>query len=169
VPHLNGLTPATEPERRFAPAGHVAAFSAQTELLPSPEDHPARPADAATDPAPSRTGTPELDLLPEWIPVVPVDGDGGLLGAAVDFDVYVEPLYPRALRRRGIEGFVELIVRIDGEGRVVDWDIVAFGPDAAFKDEVERVVGQWRFSPPAGAGAGPPPWHRRVRIEFRLQ
>jgi len=101
--------------------------------------------------------------------VLPAEGDGGLLGAPVDFEVYVEPLYPPALRRRGVEGFVELVVHIDGEGRVVGWDTVAFGPDAAFKEEVERVVGQWRFSAPAGPGPDAPPWRRRVRIVFRLE
>lgn len=172
VPGRNSPLPWTEPEQGPALAGHAAPAPAQTDPLPSPGNRDAMPSHGETGPAPTgtfRTGTTGMDLVPEWVHLGPAEGDGILPGTSVDFDVYVEPLYPRALRRRGIEGFVELIVHIDGEGRVIGWDMVDFGPDAAFKEEVERVVGRWRFSTPADPGAGAPPWHRRVRIEFRLE
>src|SRR5690606_18172463 len=111
-----------------------------------------------------------VSLIPEWIPAAGDEGEGVAPAAFTDFAHFVEPTYPRALRRRGVEGFVELIIRVDAQGRVIDWEVTDFGPVPAFKEEVERVAGRWRFSPAEISGMGGSTLtSRRVRIEFKLE
>lgn len=144
-----------------APAGPMAT------LAPTPM--PAEPAPRVPYPAPgpapvgasARPAAPGRRLVPE-----PVPGELLATGALLHFE---EPHYPRPLRRRGIEGFVEVTVHLDGQGNVTHWHVDRFEPDAALKAEVERVVPLWRFyvAPEwEREGAVPPPV--TVRIEFRL-
>lgn len=65
----------------------------------------------------------------------------------------VEPQYPRAALRHGIEGWVQLAVTVDQHGRVVDLDVVnASSRSHGFVDAARSAVRQWRFDTVAEAG-----------------
>ncbi|MBN2232735.1 MAG: TonB family protein [Deltaproteobacteria bacterium] len=59
----------------------------------------------------------------------------------------VEPVYPFAARRRGIEGQVEVRFVVDAAGAVRDIFIVNAEPPGIFEDAVRRTLSRWRFKP----------------------
>ena len=63
----------------------------------------------------------------------------------------VAPAYPRAARLRGVEGWVVLDYRVDGDGRVTDVAIREAQPEGAFELAARRALERWRY--PAGAAA----------------
>jgi protein TonB len=59
----------------------------------------------------------------------------------------VEPLYPFAARRRGIEGQVEVRFVVDTDGTVRDISIIRAEPPGIFDDTVRHTLSRWRFKP----------------------
>jgi protein TonB len=59
----------------------------------------------------------------------------------------VEPVYPFAARRRGIEGQVEVRFVVDADGTVRDISIVRAEPPGIFEDTVRHTISRWRFKP----------------------
>jgi bla regulator protein BlaR1 len=66
----------------------------------------------------------------------------------------VAPAYPRAARLRGVEGWVVLDYRVDGDGRVTDIAIREAQPEGAFELAARRALERWRY--PAGAALAAP-------------
>lgn len=103
-------------------------------------------------------------------PLAPGDGERDALWVPVqEMAVFVEPIYPRPLRRQGIEGYVEVLVRVGRDGEVLAWEVTDFVPVEAFKEAVNEVVPRWRFVVPSSqAKENGEPFLVRVRVEFRL-
>lgn len=82
---------------------------------------------------------------------------------------YREPVYPPSLRRRGVEGFVDVQIHTDPAGRVVSWQILRQEGSEFFATAVDAVVSHWEFvMDPTWErlNLAPPPFV--VRVEFRL-
>lgn len=61
--------------------------------------------------------------------------------------------YPREARRRGIEGYVVLRLRVDARGRVEDAVVVEAEPDNVFDRSAKRAVLAYRFDPARSGGS----------------
>ena len=60
--------------------------------------------------------------------------------------VRIPPQFPPKLLLNRVSGRVDLLIVIDEEGRVTDYEVLRFTHDE-FKREVIRVIRQWKFSP----------------------
>ncbi|MBT6659811.1 MAG: energy transducer TonB [Verrucomicrobia bacterium] len=60
--------------------------------------------------------------------------------------VRIPPQYPPKLLLNRVSGRVDLLIVIDEEGRVTDYQVRRFTHNE-FKREVTRVIRQWKFSP----------------------
>ena len=79
----------------------------------------------------------------------------------------VEPAYPDAARRAGIEGTVELEVSIDASGKVTDVEVVR-GLPLGVSDAAADAVRKWTYRPARGP-RGPLSSRKTVRIRFALE
>jgi protein TonB len=75
--------------------------------------------------------------------------------------------YPRRARRRGLEGTVELKIRIDEKGAVAKVVVEKSSGHAILDEAAKSGVARWRFHPALKDGAPVPAWIRRT-IRFRL-
>jgi protein TonB len=114
---------------------------------------------AEPEPAPAPAPEPPPPPAPEPVPAEPtgVDDAPPLLLASP------APNYPSIARRRGWEGSVVLVMRLDSEGRVVDAQVETSSGHAVL-DEAARaqVLRAWRYV------AGPAGRTARHRITFSL-
>ena len=58
---------------------------------------------------------------------------------------FVAPSFPRAARRRGISGFVEVGFTINADGTTADILVLDADPDEIFDKSARAAVRQWRF------------------------
>ena len=79
----------------------------------------------------------------------------------------VEPAYPEAARRAGVEGTVELEVAIDASGKVTDVEVVR-GLPLGVSDAAADAVRRWTYRPARGP-RGPIASRKTVRIRFALE
>lgn len=79
----------------------------------------------------------------------------------------VDPSYPDAARRAGVEGTVVLEAAIGADGRVVGVEVVR-GLPLGLSEAAASAVGRWQYRPAMGR-AGPIASRKQVRIEFRLR
>lgn len=59
----------------------------------------------------------------------------------------VNPVYPEAARKRGVEGWVELAFTVQPNGTVDDVEVRNASPAEIFDDAAVRAIRQWRFEP----------------------
>ena len=59
----------------------------------------------------------------------------------------VNPVYPEAARKRGIEGWVELAFTVTTNGTVEDIEVRNASPAQVFEDSAIRALRGWRFKP----------------------
>jgi len=78
----------------------------------------------------------------------------------------VDPPYPEAARRSGVEGTVVLDVRIDESGAVTDIQVQR-GLPLGVSEAAVAAVSRWKYRPARGR-TGPVPSHKTVRVIFRL-
>jgi periplasmic protein TonB len=76
----------------------------------------------------------------------------------------VDPTYPDAARRAGIEGTVELEVSIDATGKVTDVE-VARGLPFGLSESAVEAVRRWTWKP-ARTASGPVASRKTVRVRF---
>ena len=122
---------------------------------PPPEEEPAEAVEGAVTPGPASSA-----------PAIPPEPAPGLLEAPTVL-THVEPSYPDAARRAGIEGTVELEVSIDATGKVTDVEVargLPFGLSEAAVDAVRR----WTWKP-AHAASGAVASRKTVRVRFVLK
>jgi TonB family protein len=76
----------------------------------------------------------------------------------------VAPVYPRALREKGVQGFATVEVRVDSTGRVVDAELVRCTlPE--FGERALQASRAWTFKPAMAQGR---PITARVRLPFEF-
>ena len=78
-----------------------------------------------------------------------------------------KPVYPEIARSAGIEGWVEVKVRVDEKGKVIDVVILKVIGHPDFASSVKAVAQNWRFSPPRVMGQKVQVWVIR-KVAFRL-
>ena len=59
----------------------------------------------------------------------------------------MNPVYPEAARKRGVEGWVELAFTVTPGGAVDDIQVRNASPAEIFDDAAVRAIKQWRFEP----------------------
>ena len=79
----------------------------------------------------------------------------------------VEPVYPAAAKRRGLEGWVEIKFLVNRQGIVSQETIVTAQPAGVFENSALNALRQWRFSPGLLQGQAVDTWVVQV-IRFRL-
>ena len=168
-------TPLGQPEAANQASGsaqmtatlQTAAIGTPTEARPTqdsgpsltdePIDNTARLAALSALPSPLRgtsnppaTGT---EQAPSTAPSEPTQPAQSRYAGPPAVLYQVEPQYPRSALRQGIEGWVQLAVSVDQQGRVVDLEVVdASSPSHGFIDAARSAVRQWRFDTVAEAG-----------------
>ena len=78
------------------------------------------------------------------------------------------PTYPASARRRGIEGYVVVRMRVDPSGRVTDVVVIDAQPPGVF-DESARLAAQSYLFSPARSGGQAVATTLEQRIVFRLR
>ena len=61
---------------------------------------------------------------------------------------YVAPVYPRAARRRGLTGSVEINFSIRADGSTGNIEVLSSRPGDIFVSSATKAVSKWRFEPP---------------------
>ncbi len=80
---------------------------------------------------------------------------------------YVEPIYPEAARRMGVEGWVEVEFTVGPDGRVSDARVVRSSGGGRLDDAAIAAVRRWLFRPALRDGK-PVPATCYVKVVFRL-
>ncbi len=110
------------------------------------------------DPEPEPVSQPEdthkVDPLEVVAPAETNTAPDGL--AAHDKDPGIvhrpRPKYPRMAKYRGIEGYVDVRLRVTSGGAVETIEILDSKPRGIFDDSVRRTVRDWRFTPATREG-----------------
>ena len=138
-----------------------------TNLAPSPPSEPPPPESPLAG-APA-TGAPAPGAPPAGVPATAPQEPSGLAEEAVSPAVLiskVEPDYPEAARRAGIEGSVVLDATISETGQVIAVAVERELPLGVTEAAV-RAVQSWKYQPARGKG-GPVLSHKTIRIVFSL-
>jgi len=83
-------------------------------------------------------------------------------------DRYVEPRYPSAAVRKGVEGWVELDFTVGVDGSVKDIEVRAAEPGGVFEEAATKSVSQWRYRPLMRNGRAVEQ-RARLRMRFALE
>ena len=116
-----------------------------------------RPRRASASAAPSPETAPE----PAAPPVLPDVRARPVVGACPG------PAYPGRERRLGVEGVVEVLVRVAADGTVESAEVAATSGAVALDEAAVAAVCAWRFEPASAAGV-PVPDTVIQRVRFRL-
>lgn len=82
--------------------------------------------------------------------------------------VRVEPRYPPAAARDGVEGWVRLRFTIDETGGVTDIEIIDAQPRRIFDQEARRALRRWRYAPKVVDGQAQRQEGMTVQLDFTL-
>ncbi|WP_233520486.1 energy transducer TonB [Flocculibacter collagenilyticus] len=82
--------------------------------------------------------------------------------------VRIDPKYPIAAAREGIEGWVELSFTISGAGTVENVKVIEALPDRMFNREAIRALRKWKYKPKTVDGKSVALPNQRIRLEFSL-
>ncbi len=154
APTSPGREAAVLPERRQMPM--VKGTQApRTAAGPMPGELPVRGMGREGIPASGAEEAGEQPLRPS----------GGSGGGGWSVVSQVSPVYPPAARRRGLEGSVVLLVRVDADGSPIEVEVET-SERTDFATAAQRAVEQWRFEVEEGFDFA----ERRLRVtvEFRL-
>lgn len=128
------------------------------------------PAVAGTD---SRLTAPPAQWNLRKMPAAPGDLASGAEGAGGGGNPLivlfrVMPEYPEVARRRGIEGWVRLEVRVTAAGLLGDARVVAASPRDTFDEAALEAIRHWRFKPAFREGRAVEQ-RAMLTMEFRLK
>ena len=84
------------------------------------------------------------------------------------YEINPPPVYPRAARRRNIEGTVMLDVRVTESGRVAEIKIARSSGHAVLDRSAVKAVTLWRFKPAIRSGRAMETWVT-VPVRFKLE
>lgn len=82
--------------------------------------------------------------------------------------VRVEPRYPAAAARDGIEGYVVLRFTINETGGVEDIEIIEAQPRRIFDREARQALTRWRYAPKVVDGVAQRQEGQTVRLDFTM-
>ncbi|RUO26202.1 energy transducer TonB [Aliidiomarina minuta] len=100
-----------------------------------------------------------------------LQGPGGAMGRDGDAQpiVRIEPRYPPAAARDGIEGWVRLRFTIDETGGVTDIEIIEAEPRRVFDQEARRALRRWRYAPQVVDGVPQRQEGMTVQLDFTME
>lgn len=82
--------------------------------------------------------------------------------------VRIEPKYPPAAARDGVNGWVRLRFNIAADGRVTDVRVLAAEPRRVFDQEAMRALKNWKYQPKLENGRAVAQSDQEVQLDFRL-
>lgn len=82
--------------------------------------------------------------------------------------VRIEPKYPPAAARDGVNGWVRLRFNIAADGRVTDVKVLAAEPRRVFDHEAMRALKNWKYQPKLENGRAVAQSDLEVQLDFRL-
>ena len=82
--------------------------------------------------------------------------------------VRIEPRYPPAAARDGIEGWVRLRFTIDETGGVTDVTVIESEPRRIFDQEARRALMRWRYAPRVVDGVAQRQEGLTVQLDFTM-
>lgn len=97
-------------------------------------------------PTPQRTRPDGRTRIEIGTPPGPVTSPGGSDHDAIPW-VRIQPQYPPAAERRGIEGWVRVQFSVTASGEVADVFVVDADPPGVFDRETIEAVRRWRYRP----------------------
>lgn len=161
--------------------------------MPLPRDVPSlSPTEAAASPSPqpeiepsALQNLPQSHLPSDAVSVLPGlgDGDADLLAGvggppltdeAPPLETAVRPrrrpapTFPEHARRRGLEGFVVVRLRVDAKGRVTEAVVVSAKPEGVFDEVALQTARRYQFDPARRGGEAVSSTVEQ-RIVFKLQ
>ena len=77
----------------------------------------------------------------------------------------VMPVMPDSARRKGINGWVEVVFTVNTKGEVEDAQVRSSSPEEVFDDAALKAVRAWRFEPPKQDGK-PVSTRSMIRLKF---
>jgi protein TonB len=98
-------------------------------------------------------------------PSTPIEVSARWLPTAIKL---VEPHYPQAAQVRGLEGWVDLMLKVAPTGEVIDAQVRDREGSRSFERAALLAVRQWRYEPNA-AGSSAPALEIPVRVAFKLE
>ena len=148
------LVPPDPSRPAIVPAGgralkDVAVKNLQPSEAPTPQAGESAEGAGTPGPPPVSAGEPSGEPLEQAVLVSKVD-----------------PVYPDAARRSGVEGTVVLDATIGADGRVTDVAVVR-GLPLGVSEAAADAVRRWQYRPARGR-FGPVPSHKTIRIVFEL-
>ena len=155
-----------------APDGSLAFVeSSAVDLVPPDPKRPAIVAQPSrelkdltvSDVPVAQAPTPELSA--EGVPIEPPETSDEALAPAALLSK-VDPVYPEAARRAGVEGTVVLDAQISAGGRVEEVQVLR-GLPLGLSEAAAEAVRHWQYRPARGR-SGPVASHKTVRIVFAL-
>lgn len=83
--------------------------------------------------------------------------------------VRIEPRYPAAAARDGIEGWVRLRFTINETGGVTDIEVIESNPRRIFDQEARRALARWRYAPKVVDGVPQRQEGLTVQLDFTME
>ncbi|AWB69059.1 energy transducer TonB [Saccharobesus litoralis] len=97
-----------------------------------------------------------------------VNNAGGFTNGDAAPIVRVEPRYPAAAARNGIEGWVSLQFSINELGAVEDVLVIEAQPKRVFDREAKRALSRWKYKPQVIDGVPQKQTGLTVKLEFNM-
>ena len=151
--------PAEAPPLSKSPTEIVAPSSSSIVRTPVSEVAPASPSPVSQPPSPVLALPSPVDT--NWYQARQVDRVPRAIGT-------IQPQYPTDARRRGVEGHLKLMVKIDDLGRVLEAEVLEATPPGVFDEAALAAFKNARFLPALRQGT-PVRFQAYMRIEFKLE
>ncbi|MDX1498282.1 MAG: TonB family protein [Woeseiaceae bacterium] len=155
-------------EDASSPVAEVAPLAAAEPATDAPADSAAPPVTGEAGDVPLQTaalapGAAGPEAAAEPPPAAPSAGVPTMRLEDLGLERFVQPDYPRAARRRGIAGFVEVEFDVNPDGSTGAISVIRAEPEAIFDDNAIRAVERWRFAPRGDTVRG------RVTLRFATE
>jgi len=166
------VAPPRQPQAQPEPEP-TAALAEPTLQAPSPQPLALVEPSALADLPDTRSPSDHIAVLP-GLGAGDLGGSMGPIAVDVVPDTAARPTrrpppsYPPSAKRRRIEGFVIVRLRIDDTGRVIDAVVVEAEPEGVFDDAAVRTARRYRFEPAMKNGKAAADTVEQ-RIVFRLR
>ncbi len=82
--------------------------------------------------------------------------------------VRINPKYPTAAAREGIEGWVQLSFNVSPTGEVIDAQVINAEPKRIFDREALRAIKRWKYRPKVINGVAQMQTGQSVQLDFKL-
>lgn len=140
------------------------------EPLPEPVTQPPRSVPDVPDDSNTDTTLFTVDIGAPELDVDPATMTGNFQGDQETRPVVrMQPKYPTAAARDGVEGWVILSFSIDKVGNVIDIEVVDAEPKRIFDREARRALAKWKYKPQLVDGQPVVRTGLEVQLDFSLQ